>query len=95
MEELTIKIDGKEHKVKVEETANGKIKVYHDKEVYEVETEEDIGKEIFEDIQGSGITHEGKDIIIYKTSCTSYASRYIFFIKINKKCKDHEELVSF
>jgi len=62
MEELTVTIDGKEYKVKVEETSNGKIKVYHDKEVYEVETKEDIGKELFEE-SSEEITPEGKDVI--------------------------------
>ncbi|MBR9706267.1 biotin/lipoyl-binding protein [Candidatus Pacearchaeota archaeon] len=62
MEELTIKVDGKEYKVKVEESSNGKIKVYHDNEVYEVETKGDIGKELFEE-STEEISSEGKDII--------------------------------
>ncbi len=62
MEELTVTIDGKEYKVKVEESSNGKIKVYHDKHVYEVETKEDISKELFRE-SSEDITHEGKDVI--------------------------------
>lgn len=62
MEELTVTIDGKEYKVKVEESSNGKIKVYHDKEVYEVETKEDIGKELFEE-SSEEISSKGKDVI--------------------------------
>lgn len=62
MEDLTVTIDGKEYKVKIEETSNGKIKVYHDKEVYEVETKEDIGKELFEE-SSEEITPKGKDVI--------------------------------
>ena len=49
MEELRITIDGKEYKVKVEETDDGKIRVYHDKEVYEVQTKQDIEAHIMDE----------------------------------------------
>ena len=62
MEDLTVTIDGKEYKVKVEESSNGKIKVYHDKEVYEVETKEDISKGLFEE-SDSEVDYEGRDVI--------------------------------
>jgi len=61
MEEIKIKVKGKEYKVKIEET-NGKVKVYFGNEVYEVDTKSDIeplfadsiiGKEEAEDIKGS------------------------------------------
>tara|TARA_B100001971_G_C18187936_1_gene536803 strand:+ start:867 stop:1256 length:390 start_codon:yes stop_codon:yes gene_type:complete len=42
MEDIIVKIDGKEHKVKVEETDEGKIKVHFNGEIYEVETKADI-----------------------------------------------------
>ena len=38
MEELTIKVDGKEYDVKVEETEEGKILVHCDGDVYEIES---------------------------------------------------------
>ena len=38
MEEIIIKVNGKEYKVSVEETEEGRIKVYCDGDVYEVET---------------------------------------------------------
>jgi len=60
MEELTIKIDGKEFKVKVEESSNGKLKVYHEEEVYDVETKEDI--ELFKE-SSEELDAKGKDII--------------------------------
>ena len=41
MEDLIIRVDGKEYKVKVEETEDGKIRVHCGKDVYEVETRED------------------------------------------------------
>ncbi len=37
MEDIIVKIDGKEHHVKVEETPEGKIKVYAEGGVYEIE----------------------------------------------------------
>jgi len=46
MEELNIKIDGKEHIVKVEETENGKIRVHLENEVFEVETKREVEEEI-------------------------------------------------
>ena len=46
MEELIIKIDGKEHKVKVKETNEGKLKVYLGDEIFEVETKQDIEDEL-------------------------------------------------
>jgi len=42
MEELIVKVDGKDYKVFVEETEEGKIKVHCEGEVYEVETKKDI-----------------------------------------------------
>lgn len=38
MEDLTIKVDGKEYNVKVEETEDGRILVHCDGDVYEVES---------------------------------------------------------
>lgn len=42
MEELTVKVDGKEYKVFVEESEDGKMLVHSGNEVYEVETKKDI-----------------------------------------------------
>jgi len=41
MEELVVKVDGKEYKVFVDETEEGKIVVHCEGEVYEVETKKD------------------------------------------------------
>ena len=46
MENLVIKIDGKEHQVQVEETDEGKLRVYLEKEGFEVETKQDIEDEL-------------------------------------------------
>ena len=37
MEELIVKVDGKDYKVKVEETPEGKLKIYCGGDIYEVE----------------------------------------------------------
>jgi glutaconyl-CoA/methylmalonyl-CoA decarboxylase subunit gamma len=37
MDEIKVKIGGKEHKVKVEETPEGKLRVHHEGEVFELE----------------------------------------------------------
>ena len=42
MEELVVKVDGKEYKVFLEETQEGKILVHCGNDVYEVETKKDI-----------------------------------------------------
>ena len=42
MEELVVKVDGKEYKVFVEETQEGKILVHCGGDVYEVETKKDV-----------------------------------------------------
>ena len=62
MEELTIRVNGKEYKVKVEEAADGKIKVHHDGKIYEVETKSDVEPAITEDL-GKITTKEGEKII--------------------------------
>jgi len=62
MEDLTIKVDGKEYKVKVEETNNGKIRVHHEGKTYEVETRTDIEPAIIEDTEKTS-TKDGENII--------------------------------
>ncbi len=37
MDEIKVKIGGKEHKVKVEETPEGKLRIHHEGEVFELE----------------------------------------------------------
>ena len=53
MEDLIIKINGKEHHVKVEETDEGKLRVHLGDEVFEVETKQDIEEEIL-DLENKG-----------------------------------------
>ena len=51
MEEIVIKVDGKEYKVAVEETEEGKILVHCGNDVYEVETKKDIETSAIERLQ--------------------------------------------
>ena len=51
MEELTVKVDGKEYKVFVEETEEGKIIVHCGNDAYEVETKNDAGPSAIERLQ--------------------------------------------
>lgn len=62
MEDLIVNINGKEHRVKVEETEQGRIRVHHNGEAYEVETKGDIQPAIKEEIEKKG-TKEGKKTI--------------------------------
>lgn len=58
MQDLKVNIDGKEYSVKVEELDSGKLKVYFNGDVFEVETKSDIEKELFEEIEEKGVGKE-------------------------------------
>ena len=60
MEELVVKVDGKEYKVFVEETEEGKILVHCDGDVYEVETKKDVEQSTVEKIHKKKIAEEGR-----------------------------------
>ena len=60
MEELVVKVDGKEYKVIVEETEEGKILVHCSGDVYEVETKKDAEPSAIERLHKKQITEEGK-----------------------------------
>ena len=60
MEELVVKVDGKEYKVFVEETEEGKILVHCDGDVYEVETKKDAEPSAIERLHKKQITEEGR-----------------------------------
>ena len=89
MEDLIINIDGKEHKVKVEETSNGKIKVYHEKEVYEIETKQDLNKELFDDYEDAECSSSGKDVVKAPLPGTIVGVN----VKKGDKVKDGDSLV--
>ena len=60
MEELVVKVDGKEYKVFVEDTEEGKILVHCGSDVYEVETKKDAEPSAIERLQKKQTVEEGK-----------------------------------
>ena len=60
MEELVVKVDGREYKVFVEETEQGKIIVHCGNDVYEVETKKDAGTTAVERLHKKQAVEEGK-----------------------------------
>ena len=60
MEELIVKVDGKEYKVFVEETEEGKILVHCEGDVYEVETKKDVETSAIERLHKKQAIEEGK-----------------------------------
>lgn len=64
MEELTVKVDGKEYKVFVEETEEGKVLVHCEGDVYEVETKKDAEPSAIERLHRKQATQEGRAEII-------------------------------
>jgi len=63
MEDLIIKVDGKEYDVKVEETDDGKIIVHCNGDVYEVESTQDKEAAIFNRVKKQAIEDKGKSVI--------------------------------
>ncbi|MBI2652290.1 biotin/lipoyl-binding protein [Candidatus Woesearchaeota archaeon] len=60
MEELVVKVDGKEYKVFVEETEEGKILVHCGGDVYEVETKKDAEPSAIERLHRKEKSEEGR-----------------------------------
>ena len=60
MEELIVKVDGKEYKVFVEETEEGKILVHCEGDVYEVETKKDAEPSAVERLHKKQVAKEGE-----------------------------------
>ena len=60
MEELIVKVDGKDYKVFVEETEEGKILVHCEGDVYEVETKKDVETSAIERLHKKQSVDEGK-----------------------------------
>ena len=62
MEELVVKVDGKEYKVFVEETDEGRIFVHCGPDVYEVETKKDAEQSAIEKLQKKSSGEAGNEI---------------------------------
>ncbi|MBI2541946.1 biotin/lipoyl-binding protein [Candidatus Woesearchaeota archaeon] len=60
MEEIVVKVDGKEYKVLVEETEQGKVLVHCEGDVYEVETKKDIEQSAIERLHKKQAAEGGK-----------------------------------
>ena len=60
MEEIVVKVDGKEYKVLVEETEQGRILVHCEGEVYEVETKKDVELSAAERLHKKHAADEGE-----------------------------------
>jgi len=60
MEELIVSVDGKDYKVFVEETEEGKILVHCEGEVYEIETKKDVETSAIERLYKKQAIEEGK-----------------------------------
>jgi len=60
MEELVVKVDGKEYRVFVEETEEGKILVHCGSDVYEVETKKDVEPSAVERLHRKEIIEKGE-----------------------------------
>lgn len=63
MEELVIKVDGKEYKVFVEETEEGRILVHCGSDVYEVETKKDAEPTAIERLYRKKTIDEEKSVV--------------------------------
>ncbi len=63
MEDLTVKVDGKEYQVFVEETEDGRILVHCGNDVYEVETKKDAGPSAIERLQKKESGTDANEII--------------------------------
>ncbi|HLC60476.1 MAG TPA: biotin/lipoyl-containing protein [Candidatus Nanoarchaeia archaeon] len=63
MEDLTVKVDGKEYQVFVEETEDGRILVHCGNDVYEVETKKDAGPSAIERLQKKESSADANEII--------------------------------
>lgn len=89
MEDLTIKVNGKEYSVKVEETEDGKLLVHCNGDVYEVEAPYNKEAAIFNREKKQEIEEAGKFVV------TAPLPGTIFEVKIKKgqKVKEGDSLI--
>ena len=89
MEDITIKVDGKEYDVKVEDTDDGKILVHCNGDVYEVESTQDREASIFNRVKKEKIEDSGKAVITAPLPGTIYEVN----IKKGDKVKQNQSLI--
>lgn len=88
MEDLTIKVDGKEYLVKVEETDDGRILVHCNRDVYEIDSKPN-ESDIFDKLKKKGANETGPGTV------TSPLPGTIYEIKVKKgdKVKEKQPLI--
>ena len=89
MEDITIKVDGKEYDVKVEETDDGKILVRCNGDVYEVESTQDKEAAIFNRVKKEKIEDAGKAVVTAPLPGTIYEVK----VKKRDKVKEGQSLI--
>jgi len=89
MEDITIKVDGKEYDVKVEETDDGKILVRCNGDVYEVESTQDNEAAIFNRVKKEKIEDAGKAVVTAPLPGTIYEVK----VKKGDKVKEGQSLI--
>jgi len=89
MEDLTIKVDGKEYNVKVEETDDGNILVHINGEVYEIDKPQDKQAAIFNRIKKEKIEEKGRAVVTAPLPGTIYDIK----VKKNQKVKKGDSLI--
>jgi glutaconyl-CoA/methylmalonyl-CoA decarboxylase subunit gamma len=89
MEDLTIKVDGKEYDVKVEETNDGKILVHCKDDVYEVEPAFDKKAAIYNRLKKHAIEGIGKSVVVAPLPGTIYEIK----VKVGEKVKEKQSLI--
>lgn len=89
MENITIKVDGKNYDVKVEETDDGKILVRCNGDVYEVESAQGNDAAIFNRVKKEKIEETGKVVITAPLPGTIYEVK----IKKYQKVKEDQSLI--
>jgi len=89
MEDLTIKVDGKEYEVKVEETDDGKILVHCEGKVYEIDKPQDKQAAIFNRIKKQEYEDKGKAAVSAPLPGTIYEIK----VKKGQKVKEGDSLI--
>lgn len=90
MEEISIKVDGKEYNVKVEETDDGKLRIHCDGEVYEVEAKDKILENVEKELEKKESSKHGKSVV------TAPLPGIVFSVDVKKgdKVKKGQRLLS-
>ena len=89
MEDLTIKVDGKEYNVKVEETEDGKILVRCNGDVYEVESAFNKEASIFNKARKKEIEEKGSSVVAAPLPGIIYGVK----VKKGQKVKEGESII--